>query len=104
MRLVGHDLPIHAPREQYRDLVRRIKSDEHARGALITTHKIDLFEACRDMFDAVDQYARLCGETSCLAKRGGQLLAFAKGCRSPKLECKGLTQSKPSSLMRGLEE
>jgi shikimate 5-dehydrogenase len=46
-------------------------------GALITTHKINLFEACRDLFDAVDEYAELCGEASCLAKRNGQLWAFA---------------------------
>jgi shikimate 5-dehydrogenase len=77
VRLVGHDLPIHAEREQYRDLVRRIKSDEHERGALITTHKIDLFEACRDLFDRVDESALLCGETSCLSKRDGTLYARA---------------------------
>jgi len=77
VRLVGHDLPIHAEREQYRDLVRRIKSEEHERGALITTHKIDLFEACRDLFDRIDESALLCGETSCLSKRDGLLYARA---------------------------
>ena len=77
MRLVGADLPIHAPRELYRDLVQRIKSDEHARGALVTTHKIDLFEACRDLFDRIDESADLCGETSCLSKPGGLLCAQA---------------------------
>ena len=77
IRLVGRDLPIHAPRRQYRDLVQSIKSDEHARGALITTHKIDLFEACRDLFDGIDETADLCGETSCLYKRDGLLRAQA---------------------------
>jgi shikimate dehydrogenase len=77
IRLVGRDLPIHASRQQYRDLVQGIKSDEHARGALITTHKIDLFEACRDLFDAIDETADLCGETSCLYKRDGLLRAQA---------------------------
>src|SRR4029077_19278612 len=75
--LVGHDLPIHAEAEQYRDLVKLIKSDEHERGALITTHKIDLFEACRDLFDRIDESALLCGETSCLSKRDGMLCAGA---------------------------
>ncbi|TMD88550.1 MAG: shikimate dehydrogenase, partial [Chloroflexi bacterium] len=77
VELVGHDLPIHAKREQYRDLVERIKSDEHERGALITTHKIDLFEACRDMFDRIDESALLFGETSCLSKCDGILSARA---------------------------
>jgi len=77
MRLVGADLPIHAPREQYRDLVQRLKRDDHARGALVTTHKIDLFEACRDLFDRIDESADLCGEASCLSKPGGLLVAKA---------------------------
>ncbi|HEV2027899.1 MAG TPA: shikimate dehydrogenase [Candidatus Dormibacteraeota bacterium] len=77
MQLVGCDVPIHAPRQQYRDLVQSIKSDEHARGALITTHKIDLFEACSDLFDRIDESADLCGEASCLYKRDGLLCAQA---------------------------
>jgi shikimate 5-dehydrogenase len=77
VRLVGCDLPIHAERKQYRDLVERIKNDEHQRGALITTHKIDLFEACRDLFDSIDENAVLTGETSCLSKRGGLFWARA---------------------------
>ena len=77
VRLVGCDLPIHAAPERYREVVARIKSDEHTVGALVTTHKIDLFDACRDLFDGVDEYAELCGEASCLAKRDGLLWAFA---------------------------
>jgi shikimate 5-dehydrogenase len=77
VRLVGRDLPIHAARDQYRDVVQRIKNDGHERGALITTHKIDLFEACFDLFDRIDESALLCGETSCLSKRDGMLCARA---------------------------
>jgi shikimate dehydrogenase len=77
VRLVGHDLPIHAQPQQYRDVVQGIKDDKHARGALVTTHKIDLFQACRDLFDQIDDSARLTGETSCLSKREGLLLARA---------------------------
>jgi shikimate dehydrogenase len=74
---LGRDLPIHAPPQRYRDLVQSIKGDLHERGALVTTHKIDLFEACRDLFDGVDESAALCGETSCLYKRDGLLRAQA---------------------------
>ncbi|HEY8803065.1 MAG TPA: shikimate dehydrogenase [Candidatus Dormibacteraeota bacterium] len=74
---MGHDLPIHASPQHYRELVMRIKGDEHECGALITTHKIDLFEACRDLFDRIDDSAELCGETSCLYKRDGLLHAQA---------------------------
>lgn len=77
VHLVGCDLPVGAEERRYRDVVDRIKRNDRAAGALITTHKIDLFEACRDLFDDVDAYAGLCEETSCLAKRGSRLVAFA---------------------------
>jgi shikimate 5-dehydrogenase len=75
--LAGFDLPIHAERDRYRDVVSQIKGDPGTRGALITTHKIDLFEACRDLFDQVDQSSAMYGEASCLSKRTGRLRALA---------------------------
>jgi shikimate 5-dehydrogenase len=77
VRLLGRDLPIHAEPDLYRGVVAGIKADDRAVGALITTHKIDLFEACRDLFDSVDEYAQLCGEASCIVNRNGHLTAFA---------------------------
>jgi shikimate 5-dehydrogenase len=74
----GHDLPIHAEPERYRNVVAAIKSDPLDLGGLVTTHKIDVYEACRDLFDYVDPYAELCGETSCLSKRDGAFRAHAK--------------------------
>lgn len=74
----GIDLPIGAPRERYRAVVETIKHDPIARGALVTTHKLDLFAACRDMFDEIDPYARTLDEVSCISKRGALLRAHAK--------------------------
>jgi shikimate 5-dehydrogenase len=47
-------------------------------GALVTTHKIDLFKACRDQFEELDKHAALMGEASCISKRDGKLMAHAK--------------------------
>jgi shikimate 5-dehydrogenase len=47
-------------------------------GALVTTHKIDLLEAARDMFDYLDPYAEICGEVSSISKRGEALEGHAK--------------------------
>jgi shikimate 5-dehydrogenase len=77
-RIVGIDLPPHAPAEDYRRVVSFIKSDPHSRGALVTTHKIDLFAACRDLFDEIEPLAQAMGELSCLSKRGDNLVASAK--------------------------
>lgn len=77
-RIVGIDLPLHAPAEAYRRVVSFIKSDPLSRGALITTHKIDCFDAARDLFDVIDPPADRMGELSCLSKRDGKLVASAK--------------------------
>ena len=77
-KIVGIDLPLHASQEAYRRVVSFIKADPLSRGALVTTHKIDLFAACRDLFDEVDSLADLMGELSCLSKADGKLIASAK--------------------------
>ena len=74
----GMDFPPHADGQAYRAAVRHIKADELALGALVTTHKIDLLVACRDLFDDLDPYARLMGEISCISKRDGKLIGHAK--------------------------
>src|SRR5690606_18077371 len=56
VRLEGCDIPIGAPPERYRDVVQRMKADPAYLGALVTTHKIDLYNACRDLFDYIDPY------------------------------------------------
>lgn len=74
----GIDFPLHADPNQYRAAVDFIKHDPLSLGALVTTHKIDLYKACRDQFDEIDPHARFMGETSCLSKRDGRLLCHAK--------------------------
>ena len=74
----GIDFPPHAPPSDYRAAVEFIKRDPLSLGALVTTHKIDLFSACRDLFDEIDPFAQLMGETSCLSKRNGLFVCHAK--------------------------
>jgi shikimate 5-dehydrogenase len=74
----GIDFPLHADPAAYREATSFIKQDPLSVGALVTTHKIDLFEAAKDLFDIIDPHAALMGETSCLSKRGGALVCHAK--------------------------
>ena len=76
--MAGIDFPLGADPEAYREAVRFIAADPLSRGALVTTHKIDLFAACRDLFDVVDPHAALMHETSCLSKDGTRLVCHAK--------------------------
>jgi shikimate 5-dehydrogenase len=74
----GIDFPLHADAASYREAVAFIREDPLSRGALVTTHKIDLFQACRDMFDRIDPHAAAMGEVSCISKRGSALVCHAK--------------------------
>lgn len=76
--LVGRDLPLHAPPEQYRETVAWLRDDPAVLGALVTTHKIDLYHAAHDLFAGVDAYARLLGEVSCIARRPDGLHGSAR--------------------------
>jgi shikimate 5-dehydrogenase len=74
----GIDLPLHAPAADYRTVVDFIHGAGNARGALVTTHKLDLFAACQDQFDSIDPLAQLMAEVSCISKRGTELRCHAK--------------------------
>lgn len=76
-RLCGVDMKIHDEPEKYREFVRRLMDDESCGGALITTHKLDLFSAAGNMFDHIDALAAEFREVSCIVKKNGQLFATA---------------------------
>ncbi|RWZ49812.1 shikimate dehydrogenase [Labedella phragmitis] len=78
VELVGVDLPVHAPAEQYRRVVQFLADDALSLGALVTTHKMDLYAAAADLFDEIDPLARLMTEISSISKRDGKLRADAK--------------------------
>jgi shikimate 5-dehydrogenase len=72
-RLKGIDFKLHDKPELYRTAVEFIKGDPFSLGALVTTHKIDLCNACRDIFDALDPLSNSMEEVSSIFKRGGEL-------------------------------
>jgi shikimate dehydrogenase len=76
--LVGLDIPLDAPAPAYREAVATIQGDPSCAGALVTTHKIALFDAARDMFDELDDFAASVGEISSIAVRDGKTLGAAK--------------------------
>jgi len=74
----GIDCKWHDEPAVYRRVVEFLKHDPLSRGALVTTHKIDLLKVCRDMFDFLDPDAELMGEISCFSRRDGKLRGHAK--------------------------
>lgn len=76
--LIGHDLPMDAAPAQYRAMVEQIRDDPNHRGALVTTHKMNVFAAASDLFDELDPFAVSCSEISSISKRGDRLIGRAK--------------------------
>jgi shikimate dehydrogenase len=74
----GIDHAIHDHPEVYRRTVAQIKYDPLSLGALVTTHKIDLLTAARDMFDELHSSSLLTGEVSSISKWEGKLVGHAK--------------------------
>ena len=76
-RIKGIDLPLHADPQAYRDVVAFIREDPQSVGALVTTHKLDLLEAARDLFDELGDDAETLSEISSISKRDGRLVGHA---------------------------
>jgi shikimate 5-dehydrogenase len=87
----GVDLKIHDDPENYRQVVAQIKYDPLLLGALVTTHKIDLLTAARDMFEYLDHYAQICGEVSSISKLNDCLEGQAKDPISSGLSLDAIT-------------
>jgi shikimate dehydrogenase len=76
--LEGYDIPLGAGPEAFRAAVAYIAEDSRRLGALVTTHKVGVYEHAGDLFDELDGNARLCREVSCISKREGALVGHAK--------------------------
>jgi len=74
----GFDFPPNDDPAHYREVVEFIKHDPNSLGALVTTHKINLYKASKDLFNAVGDYTQILEEVSSIYKRGDQLCGDAK--------------------------
>ncbi|PGL70994.1 shikimate dehydrogenase [Bacillus sp. AFS055030] len=74
----GIDIEIHAEDSVYQKCIDFIKNDPLSMGALVTTHKIDLYNAASAAFDDLDHYATMFHEISSISKRNECLIGHAK--------------------------
>ncbi len=77
-QIVGIDMPIHADPAEYRRVAAFMRDDPFSMGALVTTHKLDMFSAAKELFDYIDPYAEMFGELSSISKQDGRFCAHAK--------------------------
>jgi shikimate dehydrogenase len=76
--LRGIDLALDATAEDTRRAVEAIATAPGSRGALVTTHKSSVFEHAADLFDDLDDAAKLCREVSCIVVDGDGIRGSAK--------------------------
>jgi shikimate 5-dehydrogenase len=76
--LEGYDIPLGAAPDAFRAAVEHIARDPAALGALVTTHKVDVYRHAGELFTELDANARLCREVSCISRRDGALVGHAK--------------------------
>lgn len=76
--LKGFDFPPNDEPMNYWEAVQFIKGDPNSLGALVTTHKINLYKASQDLFDGVGPYTQILEEVSSISKRGKELWGHAK--------------------------
>ena len=69
IQIRGIDCRQHDNREVYRKVVHFLKHDNLSLGGLVTTHKLDLLHAARDLFD---EFAGLLGHAGASADRGAR--------------------------------
>jgi len=72
------DLPAGTGRADYRRLLEDIRGDVGCLGAVVTTHKVALFEAAADRFGTLDDLARSCREINAIRHCGEDLKGFAR--------------------------
>ncbi|MGC4805078.1 hypothetical protein [Micromonospora sp. DT233] len=75
--LVGIDVPVGADPAAYRRVVAHLRDDPLSRGALVTTHKLDLYAASRDLLRRVNDDAGRLREVSALVARDGWIDGLA---------------------------
>ena len=75
--ITGIDLPLDDAPENYREVVEFLKNDPLSLGALVTTHKLNLYKAASDLFDRVGSDTEILEEVSSISKRGPELWGHA---------------------------
>jgi shikimate 5-dehydrogenase len=71
------DISMNADANVYRRYVSEIKKSKSILGALVTTHKIPIYENAKDLFDSLEDSSQKFKEIGCIYKRHNDLIGEA---------------------------
>ena len=75
----GVDLPPGVEGQKIRETVNELRANPDVLGALVTTHKLAVWEEASDLFAKVDEHATRLQEICCISKdKNGKLIGHAK--------------------------
>jgi len=74
----GIDIPLNASKDDYVSAVTQMMKDPGCHGALVTTHKLALYQYAKSLFTKFDEFANICGEISCVKINKNAICGFAK--------------------------
>ena len=78
-RMHGIDLPPGVDGQKIWETVNELRANPDVLGALVTTHKLAVWEEASDLFVKVDEHATRLQEISCISKdKNGKLIGHAK--------------------------
>ena len=78
-KLRGFDHPPGVSLADMRLQVEQLRGDSSLAGALVTTHKVVVWEGAKDLFTELDSHAQRLHEVSCISRNSeGELVAHAK--------------------------
>ena len=76
--LRGVDIDLDADDDTYRRLLHDLRDDTHAHGAVVTAHKVRLFQSARAEFSYLDPLALACHEVNAVRRGPGGLMGWAR--------------------------
>ena len=75
----GIDMPPGVEGQKIREIINELRANPDVLGALVTTHKLAVWEEAYDLFEKVDKNATRLQEISCISKdKNGKLIGHAK--------------------------
>ena len=76
--IMGIDIPLNAGKAEYVSAINQMVNDPNCHGALVTTHKLAIYEQANSLFNNFDDFANICKEVSCVKVSKKSVSGFAK--------------------------